>query len=79
MLLFLLILSTVFCVFIFVVIARQKIVLQRVVLEEDLEDDVKLRLNKFKVIVNNLNTYGHLTKLHALSTQVSPLYTAEYC
>lgn len=49
------------------------------ILEEDLDDDVKLRLNKFKVIVNNLNTYGHLTKLHALSTQVSPLYTAEYC
>lgn len=48
-------------------------------LEEDLEDDVKLRLNKFKVIVNNLNTYGHLNKLHALSTKVSPHYTGEYC
>lgn len=38
---------------------------------EDLDDDIKCRLQQYQVIVRNLDTYGHLTHLHALSTSVS--------
>lgn len=38
---------------------------------EDLDDDIRRRLLQYQVIVQNLNTFGHLTKLHALSTSVS--------
>lgn len=51
---------------------KKKTNIQRPILVEDLDDhEDQKRLHQFKIIVDKLNTFGHLTKLHELTTRVS--------